>query len=87
MSEGPCTFEELYAELEETVRRLEAGDLPLEESLALFERGAVLTERCNSLLDQAELRIRQLVVRGDGGVEAEAADSLGQELEDWHNRA
>jgi exodeoxyribonuclease VII small subunit len=59
-------FEELYRELEETVRRLEAGDLTLDESLALFERGTLLAEQCNSLLDRAELRVRQLTTRPDG---------------------
>jgi len=87
MSQAPCTFEDLYQELEETVRRLEAGNLPLAESLALFERGAALTEQCNTLLDQAELRVRQLVVRADGSLEAEAGDSLQQGPEDWPGRA
>ncbi len=64
------SFEEIYHELEETVRRLEAGDLSLAESLALFERAAALAEACNGLLDQAELRVRQLVERPDGGLEA-----------------
>jgi exodeoxyribonuclease VII small subunit len=61
-------FEELYCELDETVRRLEAGDLSLAESLALFERSIKLAEQCNALLDHAELKVRQLVQRPDGGV-------------------
>jgi exodeoxyribonuclease VII small subunit len=64
------SFEELYRELEETVRRLESGDLGLAESLALFERGTRLAEQCNALLDQAELRVRQLTAQPDGGLEA-----------------
>ena len=72
------TFEELYRELEETVRRLEVGDLTLDESLALFERGTTLSEQCNVLLDSAELRVRQLATRPDGGIES-------QPFEGWRN--
>jgi exodeoxyribonuclease VII small subunit len=70
-SEAQPSFEELYRELEETVRRLEVGDLTLDESLALFERGAALAEQCNVLLDSAELRVRQLTTRPDGITDAE----------------
>ncbi len=65
-------FEELYRELEETVRRLESGELTLEESLALFEQGARSAEQCNACLDQAELRVQSLLERADGTLEAEA---------------
>jgi len=54
------TFEQALAELEETVRQLESGDVPLEESLVLFERGQALVDWCNSQLDEAELKIHQL---------------------------
>ena len=77
-SEPAPSFEELYRELEETVRRLETGDLTLDESLALFERGTELAERCNVLLDSAELRVRQLTTRADGSIEAET-------FEGWRN--
>ncbi len=69
------SFEELYRELEETVRRLEAGDLALADSLALFERAAILAEQCNQLLDQAELRVRQLSTRLDGSTETQPFDA------------
>lgn len=59
------SFEKLYAELEDTIAKLEAGDLPLDESLALFQRGMELAKQCGALLDQAELRIKELVPRGD----------------------
>jgi exodeoxyribonuclease VII small subunit len=65
------SFEDLNRELEDTVRKLESGDLPLAEALALFERGTTLAERCNTLLDGAELRVRQLMSRPDGGLAAE----------------
>jgi exodeoxyribonuclease VII small subunit len=59
------SFEAALKELEELVARLEAGDLTLEESLALFERGQKLTDYCNSLLDQASLRVEQLTEDGE----------------------
>ena len=58
------TFEQVFAELEETVRKLEAGGLALEESLALFEHGQALATHCNAHLDQAELRVQQLSPEG-----------------------
>ncbi len=58
------TFEQAFAELEETVRKLEAGGLVLEKSLALFERGQALAARCSIQLDEAELKVRQLSPQG-----------------------
>ncbi len=58
------SFEQAFAELEETVRKLEAGGLTLEESLAFFERGQALAAHCGTQLDQAELKIEQLVPEG-----------------------
>lgn len=54
-------FEGSLKELEDIVARMERGDLPLEESLALFERGMALTRECRSQLDAAELRVRNLL--------------------------
>ena len=54
------TYEEAYAELEGIVSTLESGDKPLEEALALFERGQLLTRRCAELLDKAELKVLKL---------------------------
>lgn len=59
------TFEEAFTELAEVVRKLEAGGLSLEESLALYERGQRLAAFCNQQLDQAELKVRQLTANGD----------------------
>ena len=58
------TFEQAFAELEETVRKLEAGGLALEKSLALFERGQALAARCGAQLDEAELKVQQLAPEG-----------------------
>lgn len=51
-------FEAALQELEALVTQLEAGGLPLEEALGVFERGQVLAARCGQLLDQAELKVR-----------------------------
>ena len=53
-------FEALYRRLEETVARLEEGGLTLDESLALYEEGMKLAQRCQELLQQAELKITKL---------------------------
>lgn len=59
-------FEKSLNELETLVRDLEQGDLPLEKSLAAFERGVRLTRECQQALRQAEQRVEQLVkVDGD----------------------
>jgi exodeoxyribonuclease VII small subunit len=54
------TFEAAFKELEECVAKLESGELPLEESLALYERGQALAAYCGKMLDQAELKIEEL---------------------------
>jgi exodeoxyribonuclease VII small subunit len=56
------TFEEAFGELETTVQRLEAGDLTLEEAIALYERGMRLAQRCNDALDAAELQVQELAL-------------------------
>jgi exodeoxyribonuclease VII small subunit len=58
-------FEEALVELEQTVARLESGNLTLEDSLELFERGQRLAAHCNRLLDQAQLRVEQLTDDGE----------------------
>ena len=58
------SIDDALAELQRTITELETGNLPLERTLALHERGAALLERCETLLRSAELRMRQLVVKG-----------------------
>ena len=65
------TFDEALAELQRTVAQLEAGGQPLEEALALYERGVALQQRCDRLLRDAELRVQQLVARAGGVLEAQ----------------
>jgi len=59
------TFEEALLQLEETVAQLESGNLTLEASLSLFERGQRLAAHCGQLLDKAQLRIEQLTEDGE----------------------
>ena len=61
------TFDKALDELRDVVARLEEGGLPLEESIALYERGAALHEHCGTLLDAAELRVQRLVDGAGGG--------------------
>jgi exodeoxyribonuclease VII small subunit len=58
-------FEAAIAELESLVRKLEEGDLPLETSLKLYERGVHLSRFCHSRLEDAERRIEVLNERGE----------------------
>jgi exodeoxyribonuclease VII small subunit len=55
-------FEQALHELEVVVERLEDAELPLEEAIALFERGQALLAHCQEQLDAAELKVRQLTV-------------------------
>lgn len=71
------TFEQAFEELEAIVRQLEAGQLALDEALALFERGQALAARCGALLDSAELKVRQLVPK-EGGYELEDIEEAGE---------
>jgi exodeoxyribonuclease VII small subunit len=58
-------FEQALLELEEAVAKLEAGDLTLDASLALYERGQKLAAHCNKLLEKASLRVEQLTADGE----------------------
>jgi exodeoxyribonuclease VII small subunit len=60
------SFDVAMAELQSVVARLESGNLPLEESIELYEQGVLLHERCARLLGEAELRLQRLV-DGPGG--------------------
>jgi exodeoxyribonuclease VII small subunit len=62
-------FESAMKGLEEIVSRLEAGDLPLEQALALFEEGVQISRFCNSKLDAAERRVEILLKSERGALE------------------
>lgn len=59
-------FEAALAELEEIVRQLEQGDVPLERSIAIYERGETLKRHCDGLLKTAEQRIQRIATGPDG---------------------
>ena len=60
------SFEQALKSLEEIVRRLESGDVPLEESIDLYERGEQLRKHCQARLDAAQARIEKIVAGPDG---------------------
>ena len=70
-------FEKKLAELEELVRALESGDAPLEKAVQHFERGMDLSQSCETLLKQAELKVQQLTQGADGN--AQLSDMGSQE--------
>ena len=59
-------FEKALGELETIVQRLERGDVPLEESIAIYERGECLRDHCDRLLKQAEAKVEKLTFGSDG---------------------
>ena len=66
MSENEKTFEENLKELEELVRRLEAGNLDLDESLKIYEEAIVLRERCRKFLEESERKVQKLMETAQG---------------------
>ena len=64
-------FEAALARLEEIVKELETGDLPLEQSLKLFEEGIKLSRLCNKRLEDAERRVEILLKNKNGAVTAQ----------------
>ena len=58
------TYEQVFSELQTVIGALEAGDKPLEEALALYERGQSLYQYCTKLLDDADLKVQQLNMQG-----------------------
>ena len=60
-----ASFETGLDELERVVKEMESGDLPLERSLELFEKGMTLSEACRKQLEEAETRVEKLLDRGN----------------------
>ena len=71
------SFEEAMKELEATVGKLEHGDATLEESIALYEEGAVLKAHCEARLKEAQLRVEKIVVGTDGQAKGTAPADFG----------
>ncbi|MGA2314315.1 MAG: exodeoxyribonuclease VII small subunit [Xanthobacteraceae bacterium] len=63
---GQLSFERAIEELESIVKRLEEGKVPLEESVAIYERGEVLKRHCEDLLRQAEARVQKITLDAAG---------------------
>ncbi len=72
------TFEDALKELETIVDRLEQGDVPLEASIQLYERGAALRAHCEARLSSARERIEAISVHADGQVSAAPLDASSQ---------
>ena len=66
-------FEDAMKELEDIVKRLESGDLSLEESIKLFEEGMVLSKYCSGKLEEAEKKV-SLLVKDESGIKTEPFD-------------
>lgn len=66
MNKQNQTFEESMTRLEQIVRAMERGDVPLEESLKLFQEGTQLVQSCSKLLDDAQLQIKKVMTAADG---------------------
>ena len=77
-AETEIKFEEALTRLEAVVNRLESGELPLEESLRLFEEGVHLTKVCTHRLEEAERRIT-ILLKNERGEIAETPFEEGQE--------
>ena len=77
MNQKNHTFEENMQRLEQIVRAMERGDVPLEESLKLFREGTALVEACGTLLDEAELQVKKIATAADGSPVEEVFDYEG----------
>ena len=69
-------FESAFAELGTLVQQLETGNLPLDEAMAIFERGMTLVSHCNDKLDSAELKVRQIAPADEAYDESVMEDFL-----------
>lgn len=72
MNQKSHTFEENMQRLEQIVRAMERGDVPLEESLKLFREGTAIVEACGKLLYDAELQVKKITTAADGSPVEEA---------------
>ena len=75
MDKTPKTFESSMARLEQIVRTMERGDVPLDESLKLFQEGTELVRNCEKLLDDAQLQVSKIMTAPDGSPVEEQFDA------------
>ena len=66
MNQQNNSFEQNMIRLEQIVRAMERGDVPLEESLKLFQEGTELVRACGKLLDEAQLQVKKIMTAADG---------------------
>ena len=77
MNQKNASFEQNMQRLEQIVRAMERGDVPLEESLKLFQEGTELVRSCNQLLEKAQLQVKKIMTAPDGSpVEEEFGDDI-----------
>ena len=70
------SFEDAMRELEKVVSDLERGDVPLEQSIALYERGAQLKQHCQTKLKEAEEKVALITQEGDSNIGLKPVDGL-----------
>lgn len=75
MDKTAMTFEASMARLEQIVRTMERGDVPLDESLKLFQEGTELVRNCEKLLDDAQLQVTKIMAAADGSPVEERFDA------------
>ncbi len=73
------SFETSLHRLEQIVKKLEAGDLPLDEAMKLFEEGIGLSQQCQKQLEEAENKVEILLKKADGKVVARKFELPGDE--------
>lgn len=77
MNQNNKTFEQSMQRLEQIVRAMERGDVPLEESLKLFQEGTELVRSCGKLLEDAQLQVTKIMTAADGSpVEEDFEDGI-----------
>lgn len=69
------TFEQAMGELDKIVQRLESGQEPLEQAIALYERGVALRTHCESKLNQAQMKVEKIMQQPDGSVKSGEFDN------------
>lgn len=81
LPEAELTFEEAYARLEELISKLDEGGLSLDEALTCYEEASALVSRCSSVLDSAELRMRN-VQDAEGDEDGDGYDAADLQVRD-----
>ena len=71
------SFEAALRELESIVARLESGQVDLEESISIYERGSLLKAHCDAKLKDAQAKVERIVVAGDGSISAAPENGAG----------